>query len=188
MGDPSASSTRCCAIPATELSPRNRSLPRAGELRGEPRRGRLFILTNAFPEIGHFRRASSGLRGETRQPRRRRRAGSVEPRMLVTGFGHRRLGARRARGFGIGVWTTTVSSRVYRRRLPSFARGTPLRGAGRSSGTGSRSFVPRHDPAALAVLELKSALEEGIAHMLGLEGTAVGARELTRGGATEESP
>ena len=47
--------------------------------------------------------------------------------------------------FGVGVWTTTVSSRVYRRRLPSFARPVPLVAQGGTAGR-SRSLGAHRPP------------------------------------------
>jgi hypothetical protein len=65
------------------------------------------------------------------------------------------------------VWTTTVSSRVYRRRPPTFARSIPLVAQGGVAGRLAVLSAPT-TPRALAVMELKSALEEGVAHELGL--------------------
>ena len=160
------SSTRCSAIQATALSPGESFATSPKAPMAEPRRGRLIILTNRTSESGTFA-GVGGLRSEIDS--RVESAGQEVRRMLGDGFsGIVGLALAALVAFGVGVWTTTVSSRVYRRRLPSFARPVPLVAQG---GTAGRIAVlnAASTPPALAVLELKNALEEGIAHLLGLK-------------------
>ena len=72
------------------------------------------------------------------------------------------------------VWIAMISSRTYRRLLPRFARATPLVAQG---GVAGRAAVLAASTThkALAMLEQKGALEEGLAHRLGLDGPAAAA-------------
>jgi hypothetical protein len=167
MGDPSALINQMLRYPGNRAfaSGLIRYLAQGSD--GEPRQGRLIILTNRTSESGIFA-GVGGLRSEIEG--RIETAGQDLRRMLGDGFsGIVGLALAALVAFGVGVWTTTVSSRVYRRRLPSFARPVPLVAQG---GTAGRIAVlsAATTPPALAVLELKSALEEGIAHDLGLKG------------------
>jgi hypothetical protein len=67
---------------------------------------------------------------------------------------------------GVGLWTTSVASRIYRRKVPSFTRPVGTLAQGGAAGRAAVLSAPTTPPA-LVVLELKSALEEGIAHELG---------------------
>jgi hypothetical protein len=66
----------------------------------------------------------------------------------------------------VGLWTTSVASRIYQRKLPSFARPVGVLAHGGAAGRAA-VLSASTTPNALVVLELKSALEEGIAHELG---------------------
>jgi hypothetical protein len=131
---------------------------------GQPRGGRLFIITNRFSESGTFAGIGS-FKNEIEN-----RVKGVEQelgRMFDGGLsGVVGLSVAALVAFGIGIWTTTVASRIYRRRLPSFARPVPLVAQGGVAGRAA-VLIADSTPRALAVLELKSALEEGIAHELG---------------------
>ena len=167
MGDPSALINEMLRYPGNRAFAKGiiRYLAQGSD--AEPRRGRLIILTNRTSESGTFA-GIGGLRSEIDS--RVENAGQEVRRMLGDGFsGIVGLALAALVAFGVGVWTTTVSSRVYRRRLPSFARPVPLVAQG---GTAGRIAVlsAASTPPALAVLELKNALEEGIAHALGLKG------------------
>jgi hypothetical protein len=158
----------------------------AEDAAGLSRGGRLVIVANRFSETGTF----AGMDAIKDQLENRLKEADQEIRHLFSGGLSGALGFALAAlvAFGIGVWTTTVSSRVYRRRLPTFARSVPLVAQGGVAGRAamlSASTTPR----ALAVLELKSALEEGLAHELGFAGTvptAVLLEELKRRAALDE--
>jgi hypothetical protein len=67
---------------------------------------------------------------------------------------------------GVGLWTTSVASRTYQRKVPSFARSIGALSHGGAAGRVAVLSAPS-TPYALVALELKNALEEGIAHALG---------------------
>jgi hypothetical protein len=167
MGDPSALINQMLRYPGNRAFATGLIRYLAQGSDGEPRHGRLIILTNRITESGTFA-GVGGLRSELDS--RLEGAGDELRRVLGDGFsGIGGLALAALVAFGVGVWTTTVSSRVYRKRLPSFARPVPLVAQG---GTAGRIAVlsAATTPHALAILELKSALEEGLAHDLGLKG------------------
>ncbi len=73
-------------------------------------------------------------------------------------------------------WTTSTATRPYRRTVPRFARRTDLVAQGGTAGRVALLAAPTTHRA-LAVLELKSALEEGLAERLGMPSGA-GSREI----------
>jgi hypothetical protein len=75
-------------------------------------------------------------------------------------------------------WVTSTSTRPYRRPTPRFARRTDLIAQGGAAGRAALLSAPTTHRA-LAVLELKSALEEGLVERLGLPDGAVEAEILT---------
>jgi hypothetical protein len=132
---------------------------------GEPRGGRLFIIANQYSESGAYAGASSTLRSEI--DGRLETAGQELRKLLGDGLsGVVGLALAGLVALGVGIWTTTVASRVYRRRLPSFARPVPLVAQGGMAGRAA-VLAAQSTPYSLVVLELKSALEEGLAHELG---------------------
>jgi hypothetical protein len=70
-------------------------------------------------------------------------------------------------------WVASTSTRPYRRTTPRFARRTDLVAQGGAAGRAALLAAPTTHRA-LAVLELKSALEEGLAERLGLPSGVVG--------------
>jgi len=70
-------------------------------------------------------------------------------------------------GIGALGWTVGASVRVYRRHAPRYAAAQPLVAQGGVAGRAAVLAAPTTHRA-LALLELKSALEEGLAHRLNL--------------------
>jgi hypothetical protein len=70
-------------------------------------------------------------------------------------------------GLGVVVWTGVVSTRPYRRSAPRYAAAQPLVAQGGVAGRAAVLAAPTTHPA-LALLEVKSALEEGLALRLDL--------------------
>lgn len=66
------------------------------------------------------------------------------------------------------AWMGLVATRPYRRRIPRYAAATPLVAQGGIAGRAAVLAAPTTHRG-LALLELKSALEEGLAHRLGLD-------------------
>ncbi len=71
---------------------------------------------------------------------------------------------------GAAAWVGLVSMRPYRHTTPRYAAGTPLLAQGGVAGRAAVLAAPTTDRA-LALLELRSALVEGLGHRLGLEAT-----------------
>jgi hypothetical protein len=70
-------------------------------------------------------------------------------------------------GLAVVLWTGVVSTRPYRRSTPRYAAAQPLVAQGGVAGRAAVLAAPTTHPA-LALLELKSALEEGLALRLDL--------------------
>jgi len=136
----------------------------------EPRKGRLFILANAFGERGSFGGVTP-----------LRKALDRKLRALVEAFEE-----LRDQGFpwwlhvvvaslcalAILWWLTRAMLKLYRSRLPRFARATPLVAQG---GVAGRVAVlsSSASPPALVLLELRSALVEALSYQLDMKDTAV---------------
>ena len=124
------------------------------------RRGKIYLVTRNFKETGAFGNQSSiaktlgaQLRDLTRWLAETRNAGLPSNIAMV-------LGALAA--LGTLLWVTTMAARLYRRRAPRFARALPLVAQGGVAGRAAVLAAPSTHRA-LALLELKSALEEAIA-------------------------
>jgi hypothetical protein len=159
MGDPSALTNQMLRYPG------NRAFA-VGLIRylSQASAGRVFIIANHFGESGAYA-TLDGWQSEVSD--RLESAQQWLARVASEGFaGVAGLGFSALLAFAVGVWTTSVSSRPYRRRVPSFARPVPLVAQGGVAGRAAVLAAPS-TPRGLAVLELKSALEDGISHELG---------------------
>jgi len=130
------------------------------------RDGRLYVVINDFREDGAFGNQSSiaksvgaTLRDLSTVLSDTRERGLPSPMVIA-------LGALAA--MGTVAWLAVVGARAYRRVLPRFARPVPLVAQGGVAGRAAVLAAPTTHRA-LAVLELKSALEEAMAARLGLE-------------------
>jgi len=165
MGDPSALINQMLRYPGNRAFATG--LVRYLAQDGDPavHRGRLLVVANRFFESGAYPGTTSF---KTEFDSRIESAGQELRRVLSDGLAGV-VGVTLAAlvAFGVGVWTTTVSSRMYRRRQPSFTRPVPVVAQG---GTAGRIALlsAASTPPSLAVLEVKSALEEGLAQELGL--------------------
>jgi hypothetical protein len=133
-------------------------------------RGRLFIVANEFTEKGTFPGAASSLKGEVEGWLRAMRE-AYRPLFGNGLSGPLGLGLAAALAFGLAAWVFSVASRTYRRSAPGFTRATPLVAQGGAAGRVA-VLAAGSTPCALAMLELKSALEEGMGHDLGISGRA----------------
>jgi len=130
------------------------------------RGGRLYLLANDFRQRGHY----GGEAGLVDQ--------ALDQAESVFGMIHDMhetglpaiLAVLFATAFVVGasVWTVMVSSRTYRRSKPRYATGMPLVAQGGIAGRAAVLAAPT-TKGALVVVELKAALEEGLAHELGTE-------------------
>lgn len=133
------------------------------------RQGTLYILSGRFDERGQFGGETSLLSeiGSRLDDIAESLADMREtglPELLA-------LGLAIAAGLGAVAWTALVALRTYRRATPRYATGTPLVGQGGVAGRAAVLAAPTTN-LALVLLELKSALEEGVAHRLGLDSGA----------------
>jgi hypothetical protein len=169
MGDPSALINQMLRYPgnrafATGLI--HYLAPDLGrDARGGNARGRLLVLANDFTETG----VSDGVLGDWASELDGRFEGATrEVRRLFQGGFSGLVGVVAAAlvALGVGLWTTSVASRIYQRKVPSFARPISTLAQGGAAGRAAVLSAPT-TPHALVVLELKSALEEGLAHELG---------------------
>ena len=169
MGDPSALINQMLRYPgnrafATGLV-RYLAADLGGDARGGKARGRLLVLANDFTETG----VSDGVLGDllSEIDGRFETATRELKRLFQDGFsGLVGVVAAALVALGVGLWTTSVASRTYQRKLPSFVRPVGALSQGGAAGRAAVLSAPT-TPYALVVLELKSALEEGIAHELG---------------------
>jgi len=131
----------------------------------EPRRGRLFILANEFGERGSF-----GGVTPLRKTIDRKIEALLEAlhELRQNGFPwwlHMLVAA--ATAFVVVWWVLRSLVRMYKSRLPRFARAVPLVAQG---GVAGRVAVLSSDvsPPALALLEVRSALVEALSSHLGM--------------------
>jgi hypothetical protein len=136
-----------------------------GDARGGGPRGRLLVLTNDFTETGVSEGGLSDLASELDS---RVENATRELRKLFQGGFSGLAGVIAAAlvALGIGLWTTSVASRIYQRKVPSFTRAVGMLSHGGAAGRAA-VLGASTTPHGLVVLELKAALEEGIAYELG---------------------
>ncbi len=130
------------------------------------RGGKLYVVTGDFREEGAFGNQSTvaktlgaALRDLSTMLSDVRQHGLPGPVLVV-------LGAFAA--LGAILWLASIGARAYRRLPPRFARPVPLVAQGGIAGRAAVLAAPTTHRA-LAVLELKAALEESMAARLGLE-------------------
>lgn len=170
MGDPSALINQMLRYPGNRAFATGLIHYLAADFGGEGRekgsgRGRLLVLANDFTETG----VSDGPLGDLASDLDARAEAALgELRKLFQGGLSGLVGVIAAAlvALGVGLWTTSVASRIYQRKVPSFVRPISALSQGGTAGRTAMLSAPTTPPA-LIVLELKSALEEGIAHDLG---------------------
>src|SRR6266545_3465821 len=132
MGDPSALINQMLRYPGNRAFATG--LVRYLAQDGDPavHRGRLLVVANRFFESGAYPGTTSF---KTEFDSRIESAGQELRRVLSDGLAGV-VGVTLAAlvAFGVGVWTTTVSSRMYRRRQPSFTRPVPVVAQGGTAG------------------------------------------------------
>jgi hypothetical protein len=130
------------------------------------RGGKLYIASGKFEERGSFDDESSfgtQLREEMRALRDlvyAARAGNTPP-MLLFIFAI-------AVALGLGGWLFARAGRLHKATTPRFSRAIPLIAQGGVAGHAA-VIASKHTSRVLALFELKSALEERLASLLGLE-------------------
>jgi hypothetical protein len=130
------------------------------------RQGRLFIVTNHFGEEGTFGgKGSSVVKDLSSQLKAIASAFAEARRDGFPGWAHVAMAAVAA--LALGAWVARASARPYRSPMPRYARRTPLVAQGGIAGRFAVIAAPT-SPRSLALLELKSALFEGVQEKLGL--------------------
>ncbi|HMI86712.1 MAG TPA: DUF4350 domain-containing protein [Polyangiaceae bacterium] len=168
MGDPSALINQMLRYPGNRAFASgliHYLAPDLGDARGGNARGRLLVLANDFTETGV---SEGGLGDLVSEIDGRFETATRELRRLFQGGLTGLVGVVAAAivALGVGLWTTSVASRTYQRKVPSFARSIGALSHGGAAGRVAVLSAPS-TPYALVALELKNALEEGIAHALG---------------------
>jgi hypothetical protein len=174
MGDPSALINLMMRYPGNRVFAARLVEYLVGDDSWGARGGNLYVVVNDFTERGSFGKAG-GLSGAIedrlealeRLIAETRRDGLPAPLAVL-------LSALAAAG--AALWAVVSATRRYRRPAPRYARGTPLVAQG---GLAGRAAVLSAETThrALAVLELKTALEEAVRQRLDLPATA-SAKEL----------
>jgi hypothetical protein len=164
MGDPSALTNQMLRYPGNRAFATGLVRYLAQDPTEAGRGGRLLILSNRFSERGSF----AGVTGLSSEISSRLETLSEEFERLVQNGLSGAVGWALAAllALGIGLWTTSVASRSYRPRTPSFARPLPLLAQGGLAGRAALLAQPG-TPLSLSALELKSAIEEQLARELG---------------------
>lgn len=133
------------------------------------RGGKLYLLANDFPQQGSFNGEGSLAKELANQ------LDALEERLMGMHEGGIpspvALVLAALVALGAVAWTLTTSARPYRRAVPRYARPTHVIAQGGAAGRVALLAAPTTHRA-LALLELKSALEEGAALRLGLPATA----------------
>ena len=169
MGDPSALINLMMRYPGNRVFAARLVEYLVGDDSWGTRGGNLYVVVNDFTERGSFGKAG-GLSGAIedrlealeRLIAEMRRDGLPAPLAVL-------LSALAAAG--AALWAVVAATRRYRRPAPRYARGTPLVAQG---GLAGRAAVLSAETThrALAVLELKTALEEAVRQRLDLPATA----------------
>jgi hypothetical protein len=169
MGDPSALMNLMLRYPGNRVLAARLVEYLVGDDAWGHRGGTLYIVANGFTEQGSFgKRGGFGSAVEDRLDAlarlvaETRRDGLPDPLALL--FAALLAG-------GVSLWAVTAAMRRYRKALPRYARPTPLVAQGGLAGRAAVLSAEGTHPA-LAVLELKSALEEATRDRLGLLPTA----------------
>jgi hypothetical protein len=131
------------------------------------RSGKLYVVANDFDTTGSFGQAESPFAGASNEVRR-----AIEEALdALRHNGVSPVGtylAALAVGIGVLLWTAARAGKMHSYVTPRFARAVPVVAQGGIAGHAAVLGAPGTSRA-LAILELKSALEEEIATRLGLD-------------------
>jgi hypothetical protein len=131
------------------------------------RNGKLYVLTNDFETVGSFSSGGDSKAGALGEVRR----ALVDALETLRREGMPPLAAylvALAVGLGVVVWTSARAGKTHRPATPRFVRRVPVSSQGGVAGRAAVIAAP-NTSRVLAVLELKSALEEELATRLGLD-------------------
>ncbi len=166
MSDPSATINQMLRYPGNRAFVAGLVRYLVDDDTGQRRQGRLWIVTNRFTEEGTFGGKGAGvLKDLGAQLKALWAAVSEVRRDGFPPWAHIALAA--AAALALAGWVARSSARPYRSPMPRYARRTPLVAQGGVAGRFAVIAAPT-SPRSLAVLELKSALFEGVQGKLGL--------------------
>jgi hypothetical protein len=166
MGDPSVLINQMLRYPGNRAFASNLVRYLAQDAANPSERGKLYVITNGFSETGAFGGVSTVVSGIENLASD---IGEKVVRLSAGGIdGPLGLAFSAALAIAVAAWTFKRTSRVHRAVVPVFSRRIPI---GLGGGASGRAALFSKSPAegAVAMLELKGALEEGLAHELGLE-------------------
>ncbi len=129
------------------------------------RRGKLFIVTNKFSEEGSFGGKTSARKEIESELKAIASALADARRDGFPAWAHIALAALAA--ISLAIWVARSSARPYKSPTPRYARRPPLVAQGGAAGRFAMLAAPT-SPRSLALLELRSALAEALAHKLNL--------------------
>ncbi|HVY49454.1 MAG TPA: DUF4350 domain-containing protein [Minicystis sp.] len=180
MGDPSAVINEMLRYPGNRAFVAGLAHYLVDDDGATHRQGRLFILANRFAEEGSFGGRTTA-RKEIESSLRAIAAALAQARESgLPWWAHFVLAA--LVGVGVTGWAVRSSARPYKSPMPRYARPVPLVAQGGVAGRLAMLVAPT-SPRSLSVLELKSALFEGVAARLALDAEPSAERlvELLRG-------
>ncbi|MFO0761019.1 MAG: DUF4350 domain-containing protein [Byssovorax sp.] len=187
MGDPSAAINQMLRYPGNRAFVAGLARYLVDDDGAMHRQGRLFIVANKFGEEGAFGGKTTLRKDIESQLKSLASAFADARRDGFPGWALVMIAAFAA--VGMAVWVSRQAGRTYQSPLPRYARPVPLVAQGGVAGRFAMLAAPS-SPRSLALLELKSALYESLAHKLDL-GAEPGPAELAkiaqRAGSLDES-
>ena len=166
MSDPSAAINQMLRYPGNRAFVAGLARYLVDDDAATHRQGRLFLVVNKFGEEGSFGGKASLRKDLESQLRAIANALAEARRDGFPGWAHVALAAVAA--LVLALWVGRTTARPYKGPLPRYARAVPLVAQGGIAGRFAVLAAPS-SPRSLALLELKSALYEFLAHKLALE-------------------
>jgi hypothetical protein len=187
MSDPSAMINQMLRYPGNRAFVAGLSRYLVDDDGNQRRQGKLWIVTNKFGEEGAFGGKTTLRKDIESQLKAIANALAEARRDGFPGWALVLLAALCA--MGLAMWVSRATGRPYQSPLPRYARAVPLIAQGGVAGRFAMLAAPS-SPRSLALLELKSALYECLAHKLDLAaepGPAELAKIAQRAGSLDES-
>ena len=166
MSDPSAAINQMLRYPGNRAFVAGLARYLVDDDAATHRQGRLFVVVNKFGEEGSFGGKASLRKDLESQLRAIANALADARRDGFPGWAHIALAA--VASLVLALWVARTTARPYKGPLPRYARSVPLVAQGGVAGRFAVLAAPT-SPRSLALLELKSALYEALAHKLSLE-------------------
>jgi hypothetical protein len=187
MSDPSATINQMLRYPGNRAFVAGLARYLVDDDGNQRRQGKLYVVANKFGEEGAFGGKTSFRKDVESYLKAIANALAEARRDGFPGWALVLLAAFCA--LGLAVWVSRATGRPYKSPLPRYARAVPLIAQGGVAGRFAMIAAPT-SPRSLALLELKSALYECLAHKLDLSaepGAAELAKIAQRAGSLDES-